>query len=347
MRTDLLEKSPYIPGGARPYGHLLVAATAIAAVTVAGTAGYMIIEGMSPLEAFYMTVITLSTVGYHEVTPLGTAGRIFTVILIIVGVGTVFYSLVSMAEFLIEGRLRAVLGRRSMKRSIEELRDHVILCGYGRIGSVVAEELEARSAPFVVVEADPALEADLDRSGYLYVLGSALEDGVLVAAGIERAQAVVAAMASDADNVFVTLSARELNPAITVHARASTRDGIQRLKRAGAKQVISPHQLGGRRIANAIVRPTVVDFIELASAGAGAEIDLEEIVLAGSCGAAGLALRDLPSRGVRVAVVAIKRGAEPIRLRPGADDTLQAGDRVIAVGDRENLRRLADLAAAG
>lgn len=347
MRTDPIEKSPYIPEAARPYGHLLAAAMAIAAVTLAGTAGYMIIEGMSPLEALYMAIITLSTVGYHEVTPLGTAGRVFTVILIIVGVGTVFYSLVAIAEFLIEGRLRAVLGRRTMKRSIEELRDHVILCGYGRIGLVVAEELQARSTPFVVVEADPALEADLDRSGCLYVLGSALEDGVLTAAGIERARAIVAALGSDADNVFVTLSARELNPTITVHARASTKDGIQRLKRAGAKQVISPYQLGGRRIANAIVRPTVVDFIELASAGAGGEIALEEIALAGGCRAAGLSLRDLPARGVRVAVVAIKRGEEPIRLRPGADDALQAGDRVIAVGDRDNLRRLADLAAAG
>ncbi len=196
----------------------------------------------------------------------------------------------------------------------------------------------------VVIDSDAALESELETAGRLHVMGSALEESVLRQTGIERAAALVTAMPSDPDNVFVALSARELNPRIAVHARAESPPGVRRLRLAGAKQVISIHHLGGQRIANAIVRPAVVDFIELASPGVGASIDLEEVVLSEGCGIDQTPLRDLPARGVRIAVVAIKRAGQPTTLIPGGDDVLHAGDHVVVVGDRENVRNLALLA---
>lgn len=329
-----------VQGGRR----LLMGLAALLALTGLGAAGYAAIEGLRFADALYMTVITLSTVGYHEVVPLSPLGRWYTIALIVVGVGTVFFMGASVAQYVIEGQLRNLLGRRAMQRSIDALREHVIVCGFGRLGRSVAERLEGDGTPCVVVDPDPTAQADCDARGYRFVLGSALDDDVLAAAGLARARAIVAAMPSDSDNVFVSLSAREANPDILIHARAETPEGTRRLRLAGASQVISPHQLGGQRIANAIVRPGVVEFLELSAPGAGAEIDLEEVVVPSGSGAANLSVGELRARGVRVSVVAIKRAGAPILLDPEPEETLEAGDRVIAVGSRENLRRLAALA---
>ncbi|MFN7975004.1 MAG: TrkA family potassium uptake protein [Acidobacteriota bacterium] len=256
--------------------------------------------------------------------------------------GTVFYAITVGAEFLIEGSLRDILGRRAMKRSIDALRDHVIVCGYGRFGKVVAEELSRSGVPFVVVDNDPRLQQTMEAAGRLFIQGSALDEHVLAEAGLARARAVVLGLPRESDNVFIALSVRECSGSILIHARAETDAGVRRLRAAGARQVVSPESLGGQRVAHAIIRPTVVDFIELSAPGSGADVDLEEVVVAPGC--EGIPLRDLPSRGVRVAVVAIKRGDDPPRLSPSADDVLRVGDRVVAVGDRENLKRLATLA---
>lgn len=231
-----------------------------------------------------------------------------------------------------------------MDHTIQTLHGHTIICGFGRLGRAVAEELERAGTAVVIVDADPAKQAELEQAGRPFVIGSALEDAVLRRAGIERARAIVTATPSDPDNVFVALSARELNPEISVHARGETAPGIRRLRLAGADQVISIHHLGGRRIANAIVRPAVVDFLELSSPGVGAPIDLEEVVLGTGSGLAGGRVCDLAERGVHVAVIAIRREGEPIRLQPGPDDLLQTGDHVVVVGDRDNVRRLGALA---
>jgi voltage-gated potassium channel len=316
------------------------------ALTLVGTLGFMLVEKLGFLDALYMAVITLSTVGYQEVAPTTPAGRIYTIVFIFAGVGTALYAVMNIAEYLIDGRLREALGRRSMDRTIQALESHVIVCGFGRLGKVVVEELEQAGTSLVVIDSDPTLESDLETAGRLHVVGSALEDSVLRQAGIERATALVAAMPSDPDNVFVALSARELNPRIAVHARAESPPGVRRLRLAGAQQVISIHRLGGKRIANAIVRPAVVDFIELASPGGGAPIDLEEVVLSEGCAIDCLPLRDLPAHGVRIAVVSIQRAGEPTTLIPSAEDVLRAGDHVVVVGDRENVRNLALLAEA-
>jgi voltage-gated potassium channel len=327
---------------------LLIAVGAVLLVVAFGTLGNLLVVGMPLLDAVFMTLITISTIGYHEQPPLDAAGKHFTMLLIVLGVGTTFYTLVALAEFLIEGRVRDLLERRAMKRTIANLEDHVVLCGYGRFGQVVAAELGRLGIPLVAIDPDPARQPALEASGHPFVIGSALDDTVLAEAGTARARAIVTATGSDADNVFIALSARELNPRITVHARGESDAGIRRLQLAGAAQVVSPYHLGGQRIAHAIARPSVVDFITLAAAAdARGEISLEEVRVGAKSVLEACRLRDLPARGVRLNVVAIKREGEPTRFQPGAEDALAAGDRVVVVGDGENLRRIADLAAAG
>lgn len=233
-----------------------------------------------------------------------------------------------------------------MNRQIQSLASHVVVCGYGRLGRAVAAELALVGTPLVLIEQNPDLEPELAASGHPYVLGCATEDGVLSAAGVENARAIVAATPADADNVFIALSARELNPGISLHARAESEGGIRRLRLAGADQVVSLHGLGGQRIANAIVRPAVTDFIELATPGGDAPIDLEEVRIAPNSALVDLPMSDLGSHGVRVSVVAVKREGEATRLHPHDDEVIGSGDRVVVVGDRENLKRLAELAHA-
>lgn len=327
-----------------PGARVAFAAGVLGLLTALGTLGFAWIEDLSLLDALYMAVITLSTVGYQDVAPTTGAGRLYTVAFIMVGVGVAFYTVVTLAEFILEGRLRDILGRRTMERAIESLRDHVIVCGFGRLGKTVAEELKRERAPLVVVEIKAELEPELASQGLLNVLGSALDDGVLRAAGIERARAIVIATSDDADNVFIALSARELNPEVAVHARAETDAGLRRLRLAGAHQVISVHSIAGQRLANAIVRPAVVDFLELSSAGGEAPIDLEEVQLGEGCPLCDRTLADLATHDLEITVVAIKRAGSGTQLHPGKGDVLRAGDHIVVVGDKENLRRLAALA---
>jgi voltage-gated potassium channel len=326
-------------------GRLLRAAVLLALLTATGATGYMAIEGMAFLDALYMTVITLSTVGFMEVHPLSEAGRGFTIGLIVIGFGVVFHAASTLAGFVMEGRLREVLGRRSMQLAIDRLEGHVIVCGFGRLGRVVCERLGG--VDVVVIDRDASLQRECESAGWAFVEGSALEEEVLEAAGIRRARALVAATASDPDNVFIALSARELAPDIQIHARAESSAGTHRLELSGASRVISPHRLAGQRIANALVRPGVVEFLELVDPATGAEIALEEVVIAPDSPLDGLALRDLPARGLWISIIAIRRGEEKLRLHPQGNDVLLGEDRVIAVGDRSNLERLSAAATAG
>jgi len=325
-----------------PRERLVTGALVLLGLAAIGTFGFAITDDIPLFDAFYLTITTLSTVGYGDIVPVTTAARAFSVGLIILGVGAALYTIGTFAEFLIAGRIREILGRRSMKRAIDSISGHIIICGYGRFGRAVSERMIG--AQVVVIDQDASVQPECEADGHFFLHGSALDDAVLAAAGLDRALALVAATPSDSDNVFIALSAREANPEISIHSRAETPAGIRRLKLSGATQVISPHQIGGQRIANAILRPGVVEFLELSTPGHGPEIDLEEVVLVAGASVENASLRELPERDVRVSVVAIKRGDEPLRLSPGPTDVLRAGDRVVAVGDRENLRRLAALA---
>ena len=330
-----------------PLQRLQFAVAALLVLSLGATVYYHGWEGMDWLEAWYMTVITLSTVGYEEIQPLSPMGRWFTILLITTGLGLALYTVVSAAEFLVEGRLMDVLGRRSMERSLAKMKDHVVLCGYGRLGRVVAQELRRVAMPMVVVEIKAELESQLLQMGVPFITGSALETRVLEQAGVERARAIVISTPSDADNVFIALSAREMNPTITIHTRAETEAGERHLRLAGADQIISPYHLGGLRIANALVRPAVMDFIEISSPGSGTDIVLEEVRLDEGCRLHGTRLKDLPRHQVRIAVVGIQRGGTRMALMPGADEELRSGDRIVVVGEEEHLARLSALAQAG
>ena len=232
-----------------------------------------------------------------------------------------------------------------MDKQIAALANHVIVCGFGRMGHVVAEELARNGVPIVIVENDPAREPALLETGYPYVIGSAASDDVLLRAGIRRARAVVVGTASDSDNVFITLSARELNPSVRIHARGESDTALRRLEQAGAHQAVSAYHMGGTRMANAILRPAVVDFLEISRPRYGEEVDLEEVRIAPGCALAGQSVRALEQRAPRLRIVGLKRGEGRIELVPDENTQVFSGDLLVAIGDRESLAKIAQLAA--
>ncbi|MGO9265843.1 MAG: potassium channel family protein [Candidatus Binataceae bacterium] len=324
-----------------PTHRVFVAIAVVTALLAVGTAGYMLIERMSFIDAIYMTVITITTVGYDEVKHLDTAGRIFTMGLIFTGVGTAFYLFGSVTEAVVGGQLRELFERSAMNRKIQQLENHVILCGYGRFGQIVAEELRRDGIVVVVVESDPGKEPELIRNEELYVLGSALNEGVLDQAGIGKAADIVIATASDPDNVFISLSARSRNPHIRIHARAESEIGLKHLRLAGVERAISSYQWSALRIANAIARPSVVDFLGLILPGHGdEEISIEEVVVPAYSDLVGKSIGEVERANERVRLVALKRGSEPILLLPTSQTLLVAGDLLIAIGARASLSTL-------
>lgn len=326
-----------------PARRFLLAVAGVILLIGAGTLGYILIERMSLIDALYMTVITLSTVGFGEVKPLSSAGRVFTMVLIVTGVGTLFYLLATAVEIIVEGRLRDYLGATAMHRKIHNLQGHVIICGFGRFGRVVAEELLRNQVPMVVIDADPEKEEALSKLGVLHLLGDAMHDDVLEDAGIREARAIVVATASDADNVYITLSAREKNPSIAIHARGESEPGMRRLRLAGANQVISAYQRGGSVVASTILRPSVVDFLELSMPGRGDEVDLEQIQISPASPMAGKTIEAVEREARKLRIVALKRGEDPIGLIPDPATEVRPGDLLVAIGDRSSLRRLAEI----
>lgn len=321
---------------------MLLALAGIAVLVAFGTAGYVVIERMPLVDAIYMTVITISTVGYGEVKPLDTSGRIFTIVLIFTGVGTAYYVFAIVTEIVVGGQLREMMGRSAMNRRIHQQSGHVIVCGYGRFGTIVVDELRRNGMTVVVIETNQAREAELIRENILYVLGSALEEDVLEQAGIESASDIVVATASDPDNVYISLSARSKNPGTRIHARAESEIGLKHLQLAGADQAISSYQWSAVRIANAIARPSVVDFLNLILPGRGEEIGFEEVLVPHRSPLIGKTIATVEQENERVRIVALKRGDAPISLLPGPGTELRAGDLLIAIGSRTNLRGLAE-----
>ncbi len=324
-----------------PGRRFIFAVAGIVAITALGTLAYMLIERMALIDALYMTVATITTVGRDP--SLDVRGRIFTTGLTIIGVGTAFYLLAVVAELLIEGRLREHLGATTMQRRIHQLESHVIICGFGRFGRAVAEELLRHRVPMVVIDPNPALDPELVRLGILHLRASALEDEVLEEAGVRSARAIVVATGSDADNVYITLSAREKNPAVRIHARGESEPGLRRLELAGADQVVSAYQRGGMRVAATILRPAVVDFLELATPGRGDEIDLEEIKVETGSHLIGKAIGAIERETQKLRIVALKRGVEPISIIPDPETMIQGGDHLVVIGNRTSLRRLAEI----
>ena len=329
----------------RPTQRFSIALGTLAVLVAVGVVGYLLLEGLSFLDAIYLTITTLTTVGYGDVFPRTTAGRLFTMALILVGLGNVFYLASVAAEMVIEGHLRDVFGRNAMQRRINGLRDHVIVCGYGRFGRVVADEIRKNDNPLVVIDVDPAREEDLKRAGIPYLIGSALDDDVLAQAGLDRAAAIVVATPSDPDNVFITLSIREKSQTIRIHARGESDAALRRLELAGANQAMTAYHSGGRRMAASILRPTVVDFLELSLPGHKQDVALEEVHVAGRSKLVGRTIAQIEEACARLRVVGVRRGEEAMQVVPETSTAIVADDLLVVIGAGDSLRQLAADAA--
>ncbi len=320
-------------------GRVLTGVSVFIALLAAGTAGFMIIERWSFIDSLFMTVTTITTVGYREVQPLDTKGRVFTIFLVLFGVGTAFYLLTTFVALVIEGDLSAAFGVTRMKGRIEQLRDHHILCGYGRVGEEIAREFVERKMTFVVVENNPTALQKAREAGCLVIEGDAASDEVLREAGVDRAHTLLAASDSDSGNTYITLTAKALNPAIFVVARAAKRESESRARRAGADRVISPYAISGRRMALSAIQPNIVDFIDTLAVGRNSEQMLAEIEISGDSGLSGLQIGDLRESS-RVTILGVQRANGELLVGPRAEVRLEPGDRLMVVGPE------ADVAAA-
>lgn len=310
-------------------------------IVVVGTSGYMLIMGWSFLDSLYMTVITLSGVGFSEVHPLDNAGRIYTMVLIMFGLSVFMYVASTVVQFAVDGQIRAVLGRRRLDRKINLLKNHYIVCGYGRIGRVLCERIRHKPLDVVVIENNREMIALMEKDGMLYVSGDAGQEAVLIKAGVKRAKGLVAVLATDADNVFLVLTARQLNTDLNIIARASTREARKKLLAAGSNTVESPYEMGAATMAQRILRPTVTSFLDLALAYRHKHIQMEEISISASSELVGVMLKDSGIRqNYNLIIIAMKKSDGSMLFNPSFETTLDTGDTVIAVGDEENLQKL-------
>ena len=313
----------------------------------AGTLGYHLIEGWRPLDAFYMTVITLTTVGFQEVHPLSSAGRIFTAFLSLGGVFTLFYVGVELVGGVVSGEVRKALWRQRMARNLSELKNHLVVCGFVRMGHLVCREFSKLGLDFVVIDRLPELLRDFAMPHGIALHGDATSEEILRKAGVERARGLVTAAASDADNLYVTMSARLLNERLFIVARAEEEGAEKKLLRAGANRVVSPYAIGGQRVAQAVLRPAVTDFIELATRSEHLELQIEETEVSAGSRLAGGRLKESGLRQeLGIIIVAVKRPDGKMVFNPSPDMVIAPDDILITLGPRHQLDRLEEMAKA-
>lgn len=315
----------------------------ICSIFMVGVAGFMLMEGWGFVDSFYMVVITLSTVGFSEVQPLSPQGRVFTSLLILGGVGAFAYLVGAFTQLVVEGRIQAMLGKHRMQKMIDKLSGHFIVCGFGRIGSIVAGQIQQEGHPVVVVEREGPVLDELEAEGFLYIAGDATSDEVLLSAGLAKASCLISALTHEAANVYVTLTARQLNPDLNIVARADAQSHVPRLMRAGADRVVLPNLIGGLRMAQTVLRPTVTNIQEMATSGK-VEILMEEMPV---CAGSEIAGKDLMHAGIRprlnVIIMAIKKADGEMVFNPGPDAVLEPGDTMVAVGSPDHLKGLSEM----
>jgi voltage-gated potassium channel len=319
----------------------IFAVALLAVVTLAGTLGYMVIEGWSAWDAFYMSAITITTVGYREIHELSFAGQVWTVILLFSGVGSALYVFTLLASVVVEGGLPLRLQKRRQARMLTTIKDHFIVCGYGRIGSIIASQLRQQNVPFVIIDRDPARLQAAMMDGLLAVQADASHEDVLKRVGIETARGLIAAVGTDAENVYTVLSARVLRPDLFIVGRAEGEDASRKLLRAGANRVVSPYQIGAVQMAQTAIRPAVVDFMTLATSSDNLELAMEEITIES---VSALVDKSLLEANLRqrfgVIVVAIQRQDRRMDFNPEPDTAIRAGDKLVVLGRPHSLRRL-------
>jgi len=324
------------------------------AILIIGVFGYMLIEKAGFLDSLYMVVITVTTIGYGEVFPLGTGGEIFTIFLIVAGVGTVGYTLVSAVEFMIENSISGFMGRRKMRKEIENMLGHYILCGYGRVGQHIADDLKSANANFVIIENDPAAAEKASDLGFLVIKADATSDETLKEASIENARGLVSALSSDAENLYITLTARELCPHLFIVSRCDSEESEPKLRRAGADRVISPHSIGGRRMAAMLLKPTVWDYLDLVTRGQYIEFNIEnlewridDVEIQPNSYLDGKSIDEAKIYSVSGALVlAVKKRGLGFNTKPAKDTRLDPGDYIVAIGTVEQLAKLEEIATS-
>ncbi|MFO8047499.1 MAG: potassium channel protein [Desulfosudaceae bacterium] len=309
-------------------------------VLIAGTLGYMALEGWEFLESLYMTAITVTTVGFGEVRQLSTEGRVFTVALIFVGVGLVLYVTGFVVQFMVEGQVRFLLGRRKLNNKIKRLKNHYIVCGYGRIGRVLTNNLRENPIDIVVVENNPELVDAMEKDNVLYIQANATEETALLQAGIKQARGLVAVLATDTDNVFLTLTARQLNPDLYIMARVSQESARSKLWAAGADKVESPYDIGATSMAMRVLRPSVTNFLDLVLARKNKDIQMEEIPIFADSEICDMSLMDSRIRQrFNIIIIAIRKSDETMIFNPSPEEVIQANDTIIVVGEDNSLAR--------
>jgi voltage-gated potassium channel len=309
-----------------------------------GTVGFQVVEGYPPFDAFYMTLMTITTVGYSELHPLSRAGRIFNSFLILFGVSAMFFSVGAITQTLIELELADPFAKRRTKRMIDKMENHFLVCGFGRVGRSAAEELQRAGVPFLVLDRNEDRVDRAMRSQMLAVLADATLDETLRNAGITRARGLIAALASDADNLFVILSAKTLNPNMTIVTRAAEEESEKKLQRAGADTVFAPYTVAGHRLAQALLRPHVSQFLDFATKNVGLDVGIEQVRVAPQSELVCKTLREMQiRRDLGVIVLAIRKSDGRMVFNPPAEMEICADDFLIVMGEQPNLRKLEDL----
>jgi voltage-gated potassium channel len=308
---------------------------------VLGTLVYASLDEWSLLDGFYMTVITISTVGFHEIHPLSPPVRLFTIFLVMAGLTTAFYTLTRIGQTVFEGELLDVLGRRGMERDIGALKNHFIVCGFGKVGRPVAEGLAREGVPFCVIENQADVEPALQNEGFLYVLGDATDEHVLEQAGLERAATLLALLSSDADNLYLTMAARDANPGLKIIARAYDQAGEMRIKRGGADQVISPTRIAGLRVLQAAVNPTALEFMEIVTQHEALQLSMADITVSEGSALNGISIAEAGIRSrFGVIVVAIKDPEGDTVFNPNPVKEITTGDTLVVLGEDLDIAEL-------
>ena len=313
-------------------------------VLMIGTTGYIVIEGWQLLDALYMTVITITTVGFREVGTVSTLGRIFTIILICMGMGIIAYTLGLVAQMMVEFQVRSILGRRKLGLKIKSIKNHYIICGFGRIGRIIAQELKSNGVPLLVIDNNPDSRQTLEQNEIPYIIDDATSEDVLVEAGIDRAKGLVSVVLSDADNLFITMSARGLNPGLFILARADDEQTNKKLLRAGANRVVLPYLIGGQKMAHTITRPAVTDFLELTVHNKNIELEMGELLVKKRSRLNGVTLSNSGIRQeMNVIIVAVRKENGKMAFNPSSETRIEAGDTLIALGPGNDLQRLSSV----
>ncbi len=327
---------------------LMFVAGLIAIVLLMGTIGFTLIDNYPVFDAFYMTLITVSTVGYAEIHPLSHAGRVFNSFLIFFGVITLFIAIGAMTQSIIALELGEYFGKRRNRRMIEKLEQHFIVCGYGRVGRSAAQELKRAGVPFVVVDRESERTERALQAGMLAMTADSTHDETLRTAGVERARGLISALATDADNLFVILSAKNLNPKLFVATRAAEEEAEQKLRRAGADALYAPYTTAGYRLAQAVLRPHVFQFFDVATKGMGFDVDIEQVRVPEGSGFASRSLEQTRiRRDIGVIVLGIRQADGTMLFNPAAETVIRAGDYLIVMGEPADLQTLENMISAG